>query len=629
MQRQLRLLRLLILAGFTAMFVACHEERTVRHVGVSQCSSDDWRTKMNNEMLREAAYIGNMELHIRSAADNSDRQSADIDSFINEGVDLLIVSPNEALGVTAAIRRARAAGIPVILVDRRITTNDYDVFIGADNYAIGYKAGRYAASALDGQGRIVELTGLRGSSSAEDRHRGFADALKESPGINFSESIDASWNDADARQTAETLIASTDLPQPDLIFAHNDRMAAGARSAYADTPGVRIPHFIGVDALNGKEHGIDYVLDRKLLASLIYPSGGDRAIQVADSLMRGLKVQRDISLPVALVDSANVHIVELQMIQIAKEEAKINSLNQRLGSFWDRFSQQGTMLSTCIIIIVLIGVIIVLVLRSYWSKVKTNRELNIRKTELEEQKATLETQKERLEAQKARLEGQTGTLEAQKHTLEVQTLKLETQRATLEHQKMLLESHKKTLVNQKHMLEQQKMDLEKQADRLHEQTAQLRLQAETLEQQKDKLLNQRTQLALLTERLEKAEDQCFISNVRDVINRNLADPEFGVVELAEGVCLSRAQLFRKVKEACNCSPVELIRAARLKRAAELLGTTDKSVSEVCFATGFSSPSYFTKCYKAYFDTPPRNFKKTAASRQAAVTGEPAEDPPTA
>lgn len=488
---------LLLVAG--GMFTACSPRRPSFHIGVSQCSDDEWRQKMNREMVREAAFIGDMELTFRSAGDRSDHQSADIDSFINEGVDLLIVAPNEAQGVTAAVKRAREKGIPVVLVDRKLNSDDYDAYVGTDNYDIGYKAGTYAAASLKDGGSVVEIGGLTGSSPATERHKGFVDALKGSPNITLLASADGEWRSETAEKVMDSVLQK--VAAPDLVFAHNDRMAVGARRATA-RHGVN-PLFIGVDALPGKGHGVELVTNGTLEASLIYSTGGDRIIQVADSILKKLEVQRNSLLSTALVDSTNARILSMQVAQIEDEEAKIEELNERIDTFLLRYSHQKVMLISSIVILILIAIVFALIVRAYWTNVKTSR---------------------------------------------------------------------------------------------------------TLAEQKKKLEAQRNQLILLSKQIKETDDG-FTDKVRKVIEAHMTETEFGVEELAAEMGMGRSQLFRKVKSLCDCSPNELIRAARLKRAAELLTHTDKTVAEVSFATGFSSPSYFAKCYKEYFGSNPKGFLK--------------------
>ena len=174
-------------------FNACDREKARYVIGVSQCSDDEWRTQMNKEMRREALFYPDVQVEIRSAGDNNQRQIADIEYFINKKVDLIIVAPNEAEAITPIVEKAYDKGIPIVLVDRKINSERYTSYIGADNYEMGRQIGTYINSRLCGKGNVVELTGLQGSTPARDRHQGLMDALADIPGIQIVAKADAGW----------------------------------------------------------------------------------------------------------------------------------------------------------------------------------------------------------------------------------------------------------------------------------------------------------------------------------------------------------------------------------------------------------------------------------------------------
>lgn len=238
------ILALLLISFFAA---ACNEADDDRfRIGVSQCSQDEWRDKMNAEMMREAMLSHMIALEIRSADDDSRKQSEDIRYFISQDVDLLIVSPNEASEVTPAVSEAFDAGIPVIVVDRNVTGDKFTAFISADNTQIGYMQGQYAAANLNPGDKIIEIRGLTGSTPAMERHNGFLAGLGDSQ-VEIVASIDAHWSSEKAEHMVDSLIRI--YPDVDLIAAQNDPMANGAyRAVESVYPGNDIM-FIGVDAL--------------------------------------------------------------------------------------------------------------------------------------------------------------------------------------------------------------------------------------------------------------------------------------------------------------------------------------------------------------------------------------------
>ena len=174
---------LYFLLCLAALVSSCDGTNTRYHIGVSQCSDDEWRHKMNKEMQREALFYDGVQVEFRTAKDNNQYQINDINYFIDRKVDLLIVAPNEAAVITPSVEKAIKKGIPVVVVDRKILSDNYTAFVGADNYKIGSDVGHYIVCRLNGKGNIFEVTGLQGSTPAMERHRGLMDALAGIPNI--------------------------------------------------------------------------------------------------------------------------------------------------------------------------------------------------------------------------------------------------------------------------------------------------------------------------------------------------------------------------------------------------------------------------------------------------------------
>ena len=208
-------------------FSACESEQSVWRIGVSQCSDDAWRTQLNREIEREALFYPGVSLEFKSAHDDSQQQIKDIETLVNDGVDLLVVAPNEVSAITPVIEKIYQKGIPVVLVDRKIDSESYTAYVGADNYEMGYQIGQYIVNRLGGQGNVVELTGLSDSSPAMERHRGLKEALTESGHVNLLATVDAGWRLQDAEQVFDSVL--TCYPEINLVFAQNDRMGVGAR----------------------------------------------------------------------------------------------------------------------------------------------------------------------------------------------------------------------------------------------------------------------------------------------------------------------------------------------------------------------------------------------------------------
>ena len=290
--RKSNLLVCLSLVCLSTCFLACTSGKKTYVIGVAQCSEDSWRMKLNDE-LRDATYLhDNVELHVVSADDNDKHQIRQINAFMKEDVDLLIVSPNQMNTVTPAIDRAYDSGIPVVLFDRKTDSGKYTAFVGADNEKIGRTIGEYIATRLGGKGTVVEIRGLEGSSPAIERHKGFVSAIRKYPGIRLLASESGTWLQQSGDSVAAKMFARGIVP--DYVFGQNDRMAHGAWLAARRCGLEGRIRFVGIDALPGEGGGIELVRDGVLDASYIYPTRGDIVMQQALSILEGRPYERDL-----------------------------------------------------------------------------------------------------------------------------------------------------------------------------------------------------------------------------------------------------------------------------------------------------------------------------------------------
>lgn len=371
-----------ILFLYFALFacLACQRERNPRYViGVSQCSEDLWRQTMNEELKREVAlYQANTEVLIRSVKDDTPKQIADIEWFIEQKVDVLVVSPNESEACTPVIEKAYQQGIPVILVDRKIATESYTAYVGANNYQIGKEAGHYAIGVLKGKGNIAEVRGTKGSTSDAERHKGFVDALKNAPEVQIVAETWGNFLQADAKAQMQQIFQ--EHPHIDLVFAMNDPMAAGTHEAAMQFNG-KIPFIIGVDAL--QQVGIQNIENNVQDASFIYPTGGEKVIELAMKILHKQPFERENILNTTVVDKSNVRILQLQTEQIAEKQAKIENINNQLSESLIQHTNQRMLLYLSITAIVLITVFLLMAIRAYRAKSKTNSELKRQKEQLE------------------------------------------------------------------------------------------------------------------------------------------------------------------------------------------------------------------------------------------------------
>lgn len=352
------------------MLAGCAEHKRLYVIGVSQCSQDEWREKQNGEMQREASIAGNLLLEMRSVRDDSHQQVRDIDYFISKKVDLLVVSPNEAHAVTPAVERAYRAGIPVVVIDRKIESSAYNAFVGADNVQIGRAMGHYVGSLKQRPLRIFEIGGLAGSTPAMERTKGLHHIIDELEGVIVVGRIDASWRLEEAEAKMDSVFALHD--DIDLIVAQNDRMAMGARRAALKRN--RLPRlgFIGVDALTAQGLGVDAVMKGELNASFIYPTGGDKVIQTAIQILQGNPYPRETILFSAQVDTTNARIMKMQGQMLSDQTATVNRLVKKLDYFLERYNTQKLLLWSVMIILLLLVVVCLFVINAYRNKVRIN-----------------------------------------------------------------------------------------------------------------------------------------------------------------------------------------------------------------------------------------------------------------
>ena len=394
-------LRWIVISFCFLGMVACHQDVPHFRIGVAQCSDDSWRHKMNDEILREAMFYDGVAVEIRSAGDDNRKQAEDVRYFMDKGVDLLIISANEAAPMTPVVEEAYRKGIPVILIDRKILSDKYTAYIGADNYEIGRAVGNYIASSLRGKGNVVELTGLGGSTPAMERHQGFMAAISNFPDIKLIDKADAAWESGPAEVEMDSMLCRH--PKIDAVYAHNDRIAPGAYRAAKKVGREKEMLFVGIDALPGKGNGLELVLDGVLNATFIYPTNGDKVMQLAMNILEKKPYPRETVMNTAVVDHTNAHVMQLQTTHIAELDQKIETLNGRIGGYLSRVATQQVVMYGGLVILLLVAGLLLVVYKSLRSKNRLNRELSEQKKQLEEQRDKLEEQRDKLEEQRDQL----------------------------------------------------------------------------------------------------------------------------------------------------------------------------------------------------------------------------------
>ena len=495
----------LYLIALIAIFSSCSKSEKKYKIAVSQCSEDIWRNKLNEELKMGTYIYDNVELSFASADDSDEKQIEQIHKFLNDGMDLLIVAPNQVAAVSPAIDEVFDKGIPVIVVDRKTNSQKFTAFIGADNFEMGRLMGEYIATQLKGKGHVLEIMGLKGSSPAIERHNGFVKAIGNYPDITLVASLQGDWTE----ESATTAIKNYkgDLSNIDFVFGQNDRMAVGASKALARVD----VKYCGIDGLPGEGNGLACVRDSILEASYIYPTHGDEVLQLAMNILEGKPYDKDNRLMASLVTRDNANVLLLQYEELIRQGHNVDLLHKQSDGYLQELDTQRVITWMAVGIIVLLLIAIVLFYRYHLNKVTMQRERVI------------------------------DTL----WNIPAEELPAEPEQPTAEPE------------------------------------AEEKPEAE-----------------------EPTVDSRFLARFKEVVEARMSDSEVSVEDLAADMNLSRVQLYRKVKAITDSSPVELLRTARLKRAYQLLVTTDKNISEVAYDVGFTAPSYFTKCFKDEFGISP-------------------------
>jgi len=378
--------------------VSCNNKSNEKYlIGVSQCSIDLWRSTTNEEMLREAAFKLNMELDIRSVEDDSQEQISDIEYFIQKGVDLLVVSPNEAESLTPVIEKAYNAGIPVILFDRKINSDAYSAYVGADNFQIGSQIGMYINNYLPGHTRMIIIRGTEGSTSDKDRYEGLINALTKYSDNNKYEILAepyANYILSDAKIEMQNVLRNIPVNNIDLIVAFNDQMAMGAHLALREVGSKYMPFITGVDALSGPGGGLEMITNGTIGASFIYPTGGETIIELAEQILQGKPFSRENYLNTAAIDETNVRVISLQRMQISDQQHKFDALNNKFALINKQANDQRQsiifILIVCLLSIALAGLL-------FWF----NRRKNRYNEELHDQYLQIQQQIKELELQRS------------------------------------------------------------------------------------------------------------------------------------------------------------------------------------------------------------------------------------
>ena len=307
-------------------------------IGFSQCSTQGiWRQAVLAGMERELSFHPEVQLRMLDAKDNSQRQNQQIRELLRGGIDLLIVSPYEPGPVTPAVEAAYETGIPVLLLDRRITSQQFTAYVGGDNVEVGQTAARYAASLLHERGSVIELTGARKSSATAGRHQGFAQGMTAYPNMHVAAEVTGNWNITTLKAPLKAALLAH--PEASLIFAHNDNMARSAAEVLQQLGLTKKVGIIGVDGL-----ALDLVDRGVFKASLLYSPAGEDAIRTALKILNHQPFKRENKLSTVVIDSTNVGMMMQQRDKILTQQKDIELQHGLLRGLRATYASQRTVL---------------------------------------------------------------------------------------------------------------------------------------------------------------------------------------------------------------------------------------------------------------------------------------------
>ena len=722
----------------SALLSSCNKDEAKYHIGFSQCVGGAWREKVNMEMLSAQHLYNNVvDVDIKNADNISERQVAQIDSFVNAGVDILVVAPNDYRSVAPAIVRARKHGIPVVLFDRKADTKDYTAFIGGDNVAAGRAMGNYALSLISGSrqgqvGTILELTGGKASSPALDRHRGFRSVMKGNKHVDYR-FIDTDWTSEENYRTMKAYLKTH--PAPDVVFCHSDLAALNARQAAKDMGVVDKIQFLGIDGLPGKGEGIECVANGILAGTYTYPTNGEQIVKLCLDILQGQPYKRDNIMQSVLVTPDNASLLLQTGKEMEQRSHDLLTLQDKIESLFGQYHTQRMLIIISAIAIVLLIVALLLIYRL----VVIMRRINHKEKQLNREQTLFYTNaRHQLRTPLTLIAGPLSELSASKDLqehdrtlvdilqrnveqlskivydvlnfrndtppaiddsnaakeMEKETASVAADKESARPEKQVPDNNSlptvlvvddnedmrryiRTLLTDKYYVTEA-VDGENGLQVAHETIPDIivsdvmmpvmdglefcrRIKADTMtshipvilltarsteEQQLeglgsgaddymtkpfsaqlllariDNLLKSRLKLRHLFNGKVKNEpevkeaeeklsplDRKFIDRLKAAMEKHLPESDVKVDDIGSDIGLSRVQLYRKLKAITGLSPAELLRQMRLQKARELLMHSDLPVSTIAYDTGFSSPGYFSKCFRDEYGISPSDMRK--------------------
>ena len=360
---------LAFLLPFWALLAGCAEQPPkpkAYRIGFSQCSTHGiWRQAVLAGMQRELSFHPEVQLRMLDARDDSRRQSQQIRELLHDGIDLLIVSPYEPGPVTPAVEAAYQSGVPVLLLDRRTTSQQFTAYVGGDNVEVGQTAAHYAARLLKGHGQVIELLGARRSSATTGRHQGFVQGLAAFPGMHIAAEVNGEWNVTTLKKPLKDALLAH--PEVSLIFSHNDNMGRSAAEVLKELGRSQQVRIIGVDGL-----ALDLVQQHTLTASLLYSPAGENAIRTALKILNHQPFKRENLLSTVVIDSTNVRMMMQQREKMLTQQKDIELQHTLLQDLRATYASQRTVLYG--LLTTLLGALVLGTMA--WRSARKNRQIN-------------------------------------------------------------------------------------------------------------------------------------------------------------------------------------------------------------------------------------------------------------
>ena len=370
---------LLLLLVFESIVLSCREgtsKDTIR-IGFSQAmTNDDWRRSMNNAMKLQASLNPNIELTIRDANYEVQKQIEQLEGLIADSLDVIIVSPIQSKPITPVVQKALNAGIPILVVDRKTQDQTYTAYLGADNIEVGRNAAKeIIASNTKDSIRIIEIRGMAGSSPAEERSQGFNQIIARFGTAKIIERIEGDWEKESIQEKLKNFLKQD--PNIDYVFAHNDRMAVGAWEVARDLGLEKEIFFIGVDGLAGPNGGIQAVKDGVLKATVLYPTGGEEAIKLAVKIFNQESVAKNNILSTTIINEVNADIMNNQFAKINAQQAEIEDQLEAIKHQEELYYSQNNLLKVTMALLAIILSLAVYSIYSIFAIRKRNRQLEL------------------------------------------------------------------------------------------------------------------------------------------------------------------------------------------------------------------------------------------------------------